>query len=90
MGASAVVTVRIEPELLAALKARARREKSTVSAQIVKLVRADLGRAREPLPKRARRVTMGMYSDLDVPDTIEEFKELRRSFSRRIKSYTPR
>jgi hypothetical protein len=63
MSASAVVTVRIDAELLAALKDKARRDGRTLSAAIVQLVRHDVQ------PKRARprkrRPTIGMFSIWD-------------------------
>jgi len=81
MPPSAVVTVRIEGALLAALKQRAAREETSVSAQIVRLVRESVtpgGAATEP-PRRPRP-TSGMFSDLESPD-LDELKALRRRFS---------
>jgi hypothetical protein len=81
MPASAVVTVRIDAELLAALKDKVRRDGRTLSAAIVQLIRNDVQ------PKRARprkrRPTIGMFSDFEAPD-LEELIQLRRSFGARL------
>jgi hypothetical protein len=64
MSASAVVTVRIDPALLAALKRKAARDGRTVSAEIVRLVRS----AVEPTVTFAKAVrSMGMFSDFEAP-----------------------
>ena len=77
---STVVTVRIDPALLAALKAEVRREGTTVSGAIVELVRSKVGPLR---PRRSRR-TMGMFAgqfeDLDLAD----FKRARGDLSARM------
>jgi hypothetical protein len=81
MTASAVVTVRIEAELLAALKDKVRRDGRTLSAAIVQLVRNDVQ------PKRARpakrRRTIGMFADFEAPE-LDDLVRLRRSLSRRL------
>jgi len=81
MAASAVVTVRIDAELLAALRDKVRRDGRTVSAAIVQLVRNDVQ------PKRARprkrRRTIGMFADFEAPD-LEDLVQLRRSLSLRL------
>jgi len=81
MAATAVVTFRIDPELLAALRDQARRDGRTLSAAIVQLVRDDVH------PKRARPVkrrrTIGMFADFEAPD-LDDLVELRRSVSRRL------
>jgi hypothetical protein len=83
MPASAVVTVRIDAELLAALKDKVRRDGRTLSAAIVQLVRNDVQ------PKRARAVkrrrTIGMFADFEAPD-LDDLVQLRRSLSRRLKA----
>jgi hypothetical protein len=81
MTASAVVTVRIDAELLAALKDKVRRDGRTLSAAIVQLVRNDVQ------PKRARprkrRPTIGMFSGFEAPD-LEDLVRLRRSLGARL------
>jgi hypothetical protein len=81
MAANAVMTVRIDAELLAALKDKARRDGRTVSAAIVQLVRNEVqpGRVR---PARRRR-TMGMFGEFEAPD-LDELAQLRRGISRRL------
>jgi len=81
MSVSAVVTVRIDAELLAALKDKVRRDGRTLSAAIVQLVRNDVQ------PKRARprkrRPTIGMFSDFEAPD-LEDLVQLRHSLGARL------
>ncbi len=87
MGASAVVTVRIDPELLAALKQKARREGRTLSATIVGLIESDVKR-RPPRNGKVRH-TMGMFPKFEAPE-LDELRELRRVFSRRLRMALPR
>jgi hypothetical protein len=81
MTASAVMTVRIDAELLAALKDKVRRDGRTVSAAIVQLIRDDV----QPKPVRPakRRRTMGMFADFEAPD-LDELTQLRHGISRRF------
>lgn len=81
MTASAVVTVRIDPELLAALKDKVRRHGGTVSAAIVQLVRNEV-QPRHVRPAKRRR-TMGMFADFEAPE-LDELVRLRRGLSRRL------
>lgn len=81
MAASAVMTVRIDAELLAALKDKVRRDGRTVSAAVVQLIRNEV----KPKPARAakRRRTMGMFADFEAPD-LDELAQLRRRISHRL------
>lgn len=81
MAANAVMTVRIDAELLAALKDKVRRDGRTVSAAIVQLIRNEV----KPRPVRPakRRRTMGMFADFEAPD-LDELTELRHGISRRL------
>jgi hypothetical protein len=81
MTASAVVTVRIDAGLLAALKDKVRRDGRTVSAAIVELVRNDVQPKRVHPAKRRR--TMGMFGDFEAPD-LDDLVQLRRELSRRL------
>ncbi|HEY6462528.1 MAG TPA: hypothetical protein VIY73_20305 [Polyangiaceae bacterium] len=82
MAASAVITVRIDPDLLAALKAKALEEGRTVSAEVVHLVRREVGpAARRPASKA--RSTMGMFPDFEAPD-LDDMVALRRRASRSL------
>jgi len=78
MAATAVMTLRIDPGLLAALKQRAKHEGRSVSAEVVRLIRTAVEPTPLARPKRAR--TMGMFSDLEAPELVE-FKCLRGQFS---------
>lgn len=81
MAASTVVTVRMDAELLAALRDKVRREGRTVSAAIVQLVRDDVQpQRRRP---RKRRRTIGMFTDFEAPD-LQDLTQLRRSLSLRL------
>jgi hypothetical protein len=85
MAASRIMTLRIEPDLLAALRQRAKREGRSVSAEVIRMIRKEV----EPAPARPRgaKRTMGMFGDFESPE-LEEFKRLRReisaSFQRRV------
>jgi len=81
MAASAVMTVRIDAELLVALKDKVRRDGSTVSAAVVQLIRNEV----QPKPHRPakRRRTMGMFADFEAPE-LDELTQLRHGNSRRL------
>jgi hypothetical protein len=82
MAASAVVTVRIEPALLAALKRKARREGRSVSAEVVGLVRAGVLPQEQTSAKPVR--SMGMFADFEAPE-LDDLLRLRRRFSRLLR-----
>jgi hypothetical protein len=83
MARTTIMTVRIDPELLKALRARALREDRSVSAEVVRMIRAHV----EPAPGRLLRhgTTMGMFPDLEAPE-LEDFKALRSEASSRVKT----
>jgi plasmid stability protein len=81
MAASTIMTLRIDPELLSALRERAAREGRSLSAEVVQLIKRDLAPARR---QRATRIsTMGMFADFEAP-TLHELRQMRRRFSSRI------
>ena len=81
------MTLRIDPELLMALKERAAREGRSVSAEVVRLITRDVEPAR---PLRAKRTSsMGMFADFEAP-TLDEFRRMRRRFSSRVSSTSAR
>lgn len=82
MAAGAVITVRIDADLLAALKDKAKRDGRSVSAEVVQLVRREVG---QPLAARAPRAkrTMGMFPDFEAPD-LDEMRAARRAISRSL------
>ena len=83
MANTATITVRIDPELLRALKARAVREGRSLSAEVVQLLRAQV--AISPKGRRRKKKTMGMFADRDFEDLdLADFKKARRSFSGRV------
>jgi hypothetical protein len=81
--ATRVTSLRIDLELLEEIRRRARTEGRSVSAQILHLVRRELGVSSPPPRTRTRR-TMGWLAHLDVPEDLETFRRFRRSLSRRI------
>ena len=87
MPGSAMMTLRVDPELLAALKRRAAREGSSVSAEVRRLIERDVERVAS---RRAKRTsTMGMFPDFDAP-TLDQLKGLRRRFSSSLSSVKTR
>jgi len=81
MAASAVVTVRIDPVLLTALKRKAAREGRTVSAEIVSLIRGAIsppGATRKPVR------SMGLFSSFEAPE-LDDLRALRHQLSRRLR-----
>jgi len=80
MAGSSIMTLRVDPALLTALKEKAAREGRSVSAEVVRLIKRDVEPARHQRAKRTS--TMGMFADFEAP-TLEEFKRMRRGFSSR-------
>jgi plasmid stability protein len=83
MPGSAMMTLRVDPELLAALKRRAAREGRSVSAEVIRMIQRDVEPTKSPRAKRTS--TMGMFPDFEAP-TLDELKGLRRRFSSRLLS----
>lgn len=81
MAASAVMTVRIDAELLAALRDKVRRDGRTVSAAVVQLIRNEV--QPKPIRPAKRRRTMGMFADFEAPD-LDELTRLRYGIARRL------
>lgn len=77
------MTVRIDPALLESLRARARSEDRSVSAEVVRLIRAHVQPPADKTPRAAP--TMGMFPDLEAPE-LEDFKALRSKASRALAS----
>jgi hypothetical protein len=78
MAGTAIMTLRVDPALLAALKERAAREGRSVSAEVIRMIERNV---EPPRAKGAKRTsTMGMFADFDAP-TLDDFKRLRRRFS---------
>lgn len=82
MAASAVVTVRLEPALLAALKRKALRDGRSVSAEVVRLVREGVLPHAQTSSKPVR--SMGMFADFEAPE-LDALLRLRRRFSRLLR-----
>jgi hypothetical protein len=83
MPASTVLSIRIDPDLLAALREKAQREGRTVSATVLDVVRRAVGDG----VKRSspRRSTMGMFASFEAPE-LDDLVRARRQFSRSLLS----
>jgi len=83
MASSKVMTLRIDPDLLEQLRAVARAERRSVSAQLVHLVRRELG---TPTKRAIQKVlpTLGWLQHLDAPDDLDAYRRVRRALSRRL------
>lgn len=74
-----MMTLRIEPDLLASLKHQAKAEGRSLSAQVVYLIE---GKAAQPVRQglRARRSTEGMFADFEAP-ALEQLRTARGQLS---------
>lgn len=80
-----VVSVRLEADLLDAVRKAASRDGRSVSGEIAYFVSDRLGRQEEETSPRVGRIT-GWLSGRDAPSTHAEFKELRRAASKRLRA----
>ncbi len=80
---STVVSVRITPSLLRAVRLQAEEEGRSVSGEIVAMVRA-----RVSVDSKRKNVLplTGWLAKLDVPDTHAEFRMARREISRHFRA----
>jgi hypothetical protein len=78
---SHVVSIRIEPELLEAVRERASAEGRSLSGEIVFILR---DRVKAEPQKRARRPISGWLQHLQVPDSHAEFRAARDRASRAL------
>ena len=78
-----MMTLRIDADLLMRLKDQAKREGRSASAEVVRLLRRELGMTTKP--KKPRRDTMGMFSHLEAV-RLDEVRELRSQISQQIAS----
>ncbi len=81
MAGTAIMTLRIDPNLLAALRRRAKQEGRSVSAEVIRMIRKEIAPA--PSRQRKTRRTMGMFADFESPE-LDVFKRLRRDVSARV------
>jgi len=77
------MTLRIDPELLSQLREVARAEGRSVSAQVVHLVRRELGAAGK-LSTRKTLPTLGWLQHLNAPNDLAAYRRVRRALSRRL------
>jgi len=85
MAASKVMTLRIDPELLEQLREVARAERRSVSAQLVHLVRRELGTQGKAATRKVLP-TLGWLRHLDAPDDLDAYRRVRRTLSRRLQA----
>lgn len=76
-----ILTVRIEPRLLKILRKRARVGGRSVSAEVVRVLQADV---EENEPRRTIAPITGWLSAETPPETSEGLRELRQAASRRL------
>jgi plasmid stability protein len=81
MAKTSTLTVRMAPELLAALKIRAKRLGRSTSAEVVRLLEQEI--AVVPWSGGQARPTMGMFAHLETP-TLEELAKTRRAIAASI------
>jgi plasmid stability protein len=81
MAKTSTLTVRMDPDLLAALKARAKRLRRSTSAEVVRLLQQEV--AVVPRKLEAGRPSMGMFAHLETP-TPEELKNTRHAIEASI------
>jgi plasmid stability protein len=81
MAKTSTLTVRMDPDLLEALKMRAKRLGRSTSAEVVRLLQQEI--AVVPRSAKAGRPSMGMFAHLETP-TLEELSATRRTVSASI------
>ena len=81
MAKTSTLTVRIAPELLDALKARAKRLGRSTSAEVVRMLSQQVAVA--PRATKPARPSMGMFAQLEAP-SLEEFSNSRKAVSKSL------
>lgn len=82
MAASAIITVRVDPRLLEALRTRAHEQGRSLSAEVVQLLRAELQLPEKPA-KKARSM-MGAFAQFDAPE-LADFAKVRAATTSAVK-----
>jgi plasmid stability protein len=82
MANTTVMTVRIDNDLLAALKDRAQHLGRSVSAEVIQLIKSQLT-PRVQSKDKPFKTTAGMFSQFESLD-LEEYQELSKTYSARI------
>lgn len=80
------MTVRLDSDLLSALKERAQRVGRSVSAEVTQMIKQQVVPVQaksSPIPK-----SEGMFSQFEAP-TLEELHELRKSYTQNIGAWLP-
>lgn len=83
---SSVMTVRLNEDLLAQIKAAARGEARSVSAYVLRVLEEHLAHQAEVRvpPTKAKKSAMGSLRHLAAPEGIEDFRAARRETSRSV------
>ncbi len=80
------MTVRLDSDLLAALKERAKKIGRSVSAEVAQMIKQHV------LPMRSKPNTIpkseGMFSQFDAP-TLEELRDSRKIYTQKIGALLP-
>lgn len=80
------MTVRLNEDLLAQIKAAARGEARSVSAYVLRVLEEHLRQqaAIHAPPAKATKSAMGSLRHLEAPESIDDFRAARRETSRNI------
>lgn len=81
MKPNTIMTVRMDADLLRALKSRAKEEGRSLSAEVVQLVRQAMAGNAPRTVRKAR--TMGMFANFEAP-SLEDFQTERRRNARKV------
>ena len=79
---SRVLSIRLTPELLDAVREQARIDGRSVSGEVVSIVKAQLA-ARRTVQAKPRRIT-GWLAHLEVPEAYAEFQAGRAAASAKL------
>lgn len=82
MANTSLITARLDPDLLCALKARAARDGRSLSAEIAEILRSQVMALPLPATGRKRKRTMGMLARRGLEDLdFRAFQRHRAAFS---------
>jgi plasmid stability protein len=82
MANTTVMTVRIDNDLLASLKDRAKHLGRSVSAEVIQLIKNQVT-PRVQAPEKPFKTAAGMFSQFESLD-LEEYQQLSKDYSARI------
>lgn len=86
MAHTSIMTVRLDSDLLAALKERAQKIGRSVSSEVVQMIKQQVT-PRIPKPNLIMK-SEGMFSQFEAP-TLDELRDLRKIYSSKISALSP-